>query len=307
MGTHHAYDTFPDQEYMRTVRARFPANVVEARHQGRALLLPTFDLTNVVRLEPCRSAGATHLPPNEPVIMDIGTLWDRAGHAVPRKPGSLGHLTQAERVSFEHVVAPYAQYVLDMPIKFPNTDVRLPGELGNLSPIIQRIIDTEAELNREYRRYYAYLSYHQGCVEPGLRQREMPAHVDGFQGARWEQKHPANHSYLVSNKLPTAFYPRAFPLDHIDLLTEDIYDEFARQIESCPDGPVWAPGENEMVLMDAYCVHRGTTAPTRVFRTWLQVSWETRVYDRIGNTHNNHFDYAWEMVPRDRDPRIRSL
>ncbi len=306
MGTHHAYETFPDQDTLLAVRTAFPTNVAEEKHQGRTLLLPTFDQKNKVRMEPSHLFGAAHLPPNEPVIMDIGVPWDIASHATPRKPVSLGRLTQAEKASFELEIVPYAQYVLDMPIKFPGTNVRLPGELKNLAPVIQRIIDTEHELNSDYDGHYAYLSYHQGYVEPGRRQREMPAHVDGFQGVRWHEKHPANHSYLVSSALPTIFYPRAFPLDHVDLSKEDVYAEFARQIASCPDGSIWTPEDDELILMDAYCVHQGAVASTRVFRTWLQVSWETRIYDRIGNTHNCHFDYAWEMVSRDLDPRICS-
>jgi len=55
----------------------------------------------------------------------------------------------------------------------------------------------------------------------------------------------------------------------------------------------------EIVLMNAYCVHRGSPAPQDMYRTWLRFSFEVRQFNRLGNAHNPMFDYQWEMVPRD--------
>ena len=87
-------------------------------------------------------------------------------------------------------------------------------------------------------------------VEPGVLQREAPCHVDGFQGARWDPKVRLNHTYTM--------------------------------------GDAVTPENGELTLMDAYCVHRGSPAPERVYRTWIRLSFEVR-----------KFDYDWEMVPRD--------
>jgi len=51
--------------------------------------------------------------------------------------------------------------------------------------------------------------------------------------------------------------------------------------------------------MDCYSVHRGDVAPERVYRTWIRLSFEVRIFDRLGNAHNPLFNYDWEMVPRD--------
>jgi hypothetical protein len=34
-------------------------------------------------------------------------------------------------------------------------------------------------------------------------------------------------------------------------------------------------------------------------RTWVRLSFEVRIFDRLGNTHNPMFAYDWPMVPRD--------
>jgi hypothetical protein len=62
---------------------------------------------------------------------------------------------------------------------------------------------------------------------------------------------------------------------------------------------VWQPESYELVLMDCYCVHRGVEAKQRLFRTWVRLSFEVRIFDRLGNAHNPLFSYDWAMVPRD--------
>jgi hypothetical protein len=42
--------------------------------------------------------------------------------------------------------------------------------------------------------------------------REAPVHVDGFQGSRWSPKVRNNHTYTVSDELPTAYYPQPVPV-----------------------------------------------------------------------------------------------
>ncbi len=207
--------------------------------------------------------------------------------------------------AFTKPLLTWCSHVLDMPVKFAGTDVRVPAALASFAPAIQRIIDAERQLNPDYDKYTAYLSVHQAQLEPGERMRENPFHVDGFQGPRWETKHPVNHSYLLTDVLPTVFYPMAFPLGHIDPAFDDIYAEFEYVVGQAQQPRTFRAEDFELILMDAYCVHRGDVTTRPVFRTWLRMSWETRDFDRFGNTHNPLFDYEWDMVARDTDPRIR--
>lgn len=300
----HDYNGFPNQDRAELIAAKYPGKAEVVRHREHRLLMPIFSAQDPVIIRPDDVASVMGDTWREPVLRDLDTNFDLRLYGEGRRPVSLGKLGTHERLSYVQPLPEYAQHVLDMPIKFPDMEIRLPRELESLRLVLQHIADTERALNPRYDRYYAYLSLQQGMVKAGTRHRENPYHVDGFQGPRWPMKHPVNHSYLLTDALPTVFYPRPFPLDEIDPSFDDIYAEFGRVIESNP-GPTWRPEPHELLLMDAYCVHRGDVAPVDTWRTWIRVSWETRIFDRLGNTHNPCFDYDWEMVARDTDPRIK--
>ncbi len=301
----HDYNGFPNQHIAREIATRFPNNARVIVHKDRDLLVPVFDQKDAAILTPNAADAGISVSNDEPVVRDINSTWDIGKHAEARRPVSLGAVGEDIREAFVRPLPVWTQHVLDMPIKFPGTDVRVPGVLASVVPAIQRVLDVEKALNPRYDEYYAYLSVHQATLVRGERMRENPYHVDGFQGPRWETKHPVNHSYLLSDALPTVFYPIGFPLDHIDPCFDDVYAEFAQRIERGPGAPTWRAEDFELVLMDAYCVHRGDLADRPMTRTWLRISWETRVFDRLGNTHNPLFAYDWEMVARDTDPRVR--
>jgi hypothetical protein len=59
-----------------------------------------------------------------------------------------------DRATFKKRDAPR---VLDMPIKFPGSNVRLPVELKQFQGVIQQMIDFEMKINSDcYDEYYAY-------------------------------------------------------------------------------------------------------------------------------------------------------
>ncbi len=300
----HDYNGFPNQRIAHEITAAFPKNAKVIAHRDLNLLVPLFDKAGAKILVPNTGAGVT-VSRSAPVIRDMNTAWDISKHAEARAPVSLGIVEANVRSTFSQPLAPWAKHVLDMPIKFPGTDVRVPSALASVAPAIQRIIDIEMHLNPRYGEYFAYLSVHQAELDAGERMRENPYHVDGFQGPRWKEKHPVNHSYLLTDALPTVFYPVGFPLDHIDPRFDDVYAEFAYRIETGRDVSTWRAEDYDLILMDAYCVHRGDIAKRPVSRTWLRISWETRIFDRLGNSHNPLFDYAWNMVARDCDLRVR--
>jgi hypothetical protein len=138
-----------------------------------------------------------------------------------------------------------------------------------------------------------------GWVERGVLQREAPCHVDGFQGARWRPKVRGNHSYTVSNAVPTAYYLQAFDFSALDEARHNYFWEMNRQVALSNSQFAWQPADGEMTLMDCYCVHRGMPSPVRIYRTFIRISFEVRIFDRLGNAHNPLFQYDWEMVPRD--------
>jgi hypothetical protein len=180
-------------------------------------------------------------------------------------------------------------------------EYRLPGALAQFAPTIQRIIDVEHLINPHHGEYLAYLTVDQGDVEPTRLHREAPCHVDGFQGARWHPRCRTNHSYTVSDVLPTAYYVQPFDLTALDERVHDFFWEMNAQVADTDEVFRWQPRPAEITVMDCYCVHRGVEADDRIHRTWLRLSFEERrrVFDRLGNAHNPSFDYAWAMVERD--------
>lgn len=269
----------------------------QAEYRGKHFSLPVLSAEGV-RFEPCPGVNRAPVPADSLVLTDLNKPFDLQRFKVPRRPISLGFLSKHEgQILATDNVAPR---VLDLPIKFPGSDVRIPRELAVYAPIIRRAFNFEAVVNREcYDEYYCYLTVDKGIVRPGELQREAPCHVDGFQGPRWNPKVRNNHTYTVSNAVPTAYYIQPFNFDQLDDAKHDFFWEMNRQVAATNSRYLWQPGDSEMTMMDCYCVHRGTEAPHELFRTFVRISFEVRIFDRLGNAHNPMFQYAWPMVPRD--------
>jgi hypothetical protein len=270
-------------------------------YRGKTYEVPIFDEDDPVVLTAGKSAVELPDPAACPVLRCLNSTWDLAELAIARRPVSLGDLTVEELEAF---VLPHAVRVLDMPIKMPDcAEYRLPRALRQFAGAIQRIIDVEHRVNPRHADYHAYLTIDQRRVEPGTLHREAPCHVDGFQGARWHPRCLTNHTYTVSDLLPTAYYPQAFDFTGLDERLHDYFWEMNAQVADTSEAHRWQPRPAEITLMDCYCVHRGVEndGPVPVFRTWLRLSFEERrrVFDRLGNAHNPLFDYDWPMVDRD--------
>jgi hypothetical protein len=268
-------------------------------YRGKQYELPIFDPADPVVLMPHRERARDPESPDGRVVAGIHGVFDIAELLRPRQPASLGVIEGDELAVFARRDVPR---VLDMPIKFPDlAEYRLPRGLAQFAGVIQRIIDVEHRINPHHAEYFAYLTIDQGAVEPSQLQREAPCHVDGFQGARWHPRCHTNHSYTVSDVLPTAYYVQPFDLSALDERVHDFFWEMNAQVADTDEAYRWQPRPAELTVMDCYCVHRGVEADAPIHRTWLRLSFEERrrVFDRLGNAHNPLFDYAWDMVERD--------
>jgi hypothetical protein len=275
-------------------------------YRGKHYQVPIFDPADpIVIVANADRALGERLPAaaDSPILRCLGTQWDLAEFMIPRQPVSLGCLSADELTTFTR---PDAVRVLDMPIKMPDCEeYRLPRALAQFAPVIQRIVDVEHQLLTPSQRaeYHAYLTIDQRHVEPFTLHREAPCHVDGFQGARWNPKCLTNHTYTVSDVLPTAYYVQPFDFTGLDEQQHDYFWEMNAQVADTNEAYKWQSRPAEITLMDCYCVHRGVEndSSERLFRTWLRLSFEERrrVFDRLGNAHNPLFDYAWPMVDRD--------
>lgn len=269
----------------------------EARlsYRGKHFTLPEFSSEGFT-IAP-RSADWAQIDAGSPILEDLGSIWDVSRFQVAREPMVLGALEDEERAMFSK---PGLPRVLDMPIKFPGSQFRVPGGLEQLGPVIQRVADVEAHVNQAcYDEFYCYLTIDQGPVRKGRLQREAPCHVDGFQGARWRPKVRINHSYVLGDSVPTTYYPMPFDFSGLDEARHNFFWEMNRQVAAVNSAHRCWPKPYELALIDAYTVHRGTPAEEDRTRTWVRLSFETRIFDRLGNAHNPLFCYDWKMVKRD--------
>lgn len=279
-----------------------PAGVLKLDHleyRGKRYEVPVFDAEGGVTITPRPEASHEPVPPDSPVIRCLNSIWDLEQFKTPRRPVSLGTLSHDELATFARWGT---MRVLDMPIKFPDAaEYRLPRAFAQFAGAIQRIVNFEHRVNPRHAEYHAYLTIDQRVVKAGTLQREAPCHVDGFQGARWNPKCLTNHTYTVSDVLPTAYYVQPFDFTGLDERLHDYFWEMNAQVADTDEAHRWQPAAAEITLMDCYCVHRGVETPVQTPRTWMRLSFEERrrVFDRLGNGHNPLFDYAWEMVERD--------
>jgi hypothetical protein len=267
-------------------------------YRGKKFTIPALTADGGVRFTPRPAVNAVAVPADSPVILALNKPFDLQEFKIARRPVSLGVLPAHERriLDINHDVP----RTLDLPIKFPGSDYRIPKELAVYAPIVKRAANFEAAVNRRaYDEYYCYLTVDVGIVQPGRLQREAPCHVDGFQGARWNPKVRGNHTITVSNTIPTAYYVQPVDFDLLDEARHDFFFEMNRQVANTNSKFEWIPQDYEMTMMDCYCVHRGRAAEHEVFRTFIRISWEVRIFDRLGNAHNPMFSYDWPMVPRD--------
>ncbi len=99
--------------------------------------------------------------------------------------------------------------------------------------------------------------------------------------------------------LGTCYYPIRFDFTDFDIARYNAYWEMNAIVAKDNSSNIWYPQPWEVTLMDCYCAHRGVESPIRQWRTWIRLSFETRVFDRRGNAHNPLFRYRWNMVERD--------
>ena len=267
-------------------------------YRGKHFTLPQHSKEGVeIIADASKNAAPIPSPQESAIIADLNTIWDLKKFLTPRMPVSLGLLSAQERELFSR---PGAARTLDMPIKFPGSNFRVPKSLEQFLPVIERVAHFEKAANPDcFDEYYCYLTVDQGWVKPDTLQREAPCHVDGFQGARWSPKVRLNHTYVVGDSIPTTYYPQAFDFSQLDEAKHNFFWEMNRQVAQTKSAHAWRPQDNEISLIDGYTVHRGTEAETETFRTWIRLSFEVRKFDRLGNAHNPMFSYAWDMVPRD--------
>lgn len=233
---------------------------------------------------------------------NIGKVFEYNKFAGPRHPPVLVGVLEA-RADFDE---PFPNSVLqaqDMPISFPTHDIgsyeyRLPACYAKLGEFVSKVANTWHALEPEAYKYFCYLSISHGVVSPWQHQRRPNIHCDGFQSARISPKIVGEYAFVASNSLPTLFYIDPFDTSQLDPAKHNFFTAYSKRSQTAP---LSCQKKYEIMMMDPYCFHAAAInmSDHPIKRTFARMLYSTRIYDRLGNTHNPAFNYHWEMVCRE--------
>ncbi|MBI5202951.1 MAG: hypothetical protein HY925_15275, partial [Elusimicrobia bacterium] len=226
---------------------------------------------------------------NSPIYKTMLLPWDLKHLMRSHSPERIGTVDDRDAFSRKSVS------VLNMPIKMPGTDFRVPEELAHLREFIQKMVDHEAAINPELASFYAYLTVDQGWVKPGETHRKPGIHIDGVQGARYPVKLVPEHTYSASDALGTVFYDQSFDLRGLDPARQHVHAELERQ--ALEENAVSAE-DYGIYFWDSYSVHRADVARAPMLRKFVRVEFSRKIYDSIGDTRSPLFEYRWTPVSR---------
>ena len=94
---------------------------------------------------------------------------------------------------------------MDLPIKMPRSDIRVPYEFSQFEDFIRKCFIHESITNPCLNDWYAYLCIDQRPVESNLSQRRPGAHADSFPIGRIDMDRLSDSIYLGYDCLPTEF------------------------------------------------------------------------------------------------------
>ena len=223
------------------------------------------------------------------IVQDLLAPWDLARMLKGRTPQKIGVIEARAAFSRPSVS------VLNLPIKMPGTDFRIPAELEQYREFLQKIIDDQVAVNPNWSEFHAYLTVDSGFVKKGSYHRRPGIHIDGVQGSRYMQKLPPENTYSASDAVGTVFYAQPFDLRHIQADRDYIHGELERQAD---ERNAVQTANYGIYHWDSYSAHRAAVAEQDIARTFARVEFSKKVYDSVGDTVNPLFDYSWPRLPR---------
>jgi hypothetical protein len=232
------------------------------------------------------------LPKDHFILKTVGVDFDKALFAFPHTPILIDDVSNRDKFSRQSDLR-----VLDCPIKFRGSpEYNIPKELMQFDEVLSKCISYEHAINPNVLEYYAYITVDQGVIEAGKSQRNAGCQCDGFQGASvGKHKRPVSRTYIAYDCASPLFYGQPFQTAHLDEARHDFYSSFDEQSDKTLEMlfPIYS-----ILLTGAYTVHKETPMEATGYRTFFRLHYDTRIFDRLGNTHNPLFNYAWPCVTR---------
>lgn len=188
-------------------------------------------------------------------------------------------------------------WAMDLPIKMPRSDIRIPQEFSQFKEFIKKVFTHESITNPNLNDWYTYLCVDQRPVEPSFSQRRPGAHVDSFPTGRINMNRLSDSIYIGYDCLPTEFCLGNFAFRKgIDTSNNsDILKHFEENTRETKRYECY-----NIVKIDSGHVHQVSMNKNlnTVNRTFIKVVFSPDVFNRVGNDHNYLFEYNWPLYER---------
>ena len=235
--------------------------------------------------------------PKHPFYFEHKEPFDLEKYQYPRPPIDLGNslLTLAD--------AGFARNVLRMPIKYPDTDYKIPKELEPYHVLIQRVAEYEKGFNHLDHGQFVHITIDRSHVKANTSHRYPGFHGDGVQGTKFSQDQylPIEHSYIVTSEPPTEFCIQPFFLNHLNDARNNIFHEFEMQAR---ESNIYGTIPWHLYLIDPYMVHRTPTITKDTDRLFVRI---TYAYSELMNPHNTKSPLFPEHQDYDKRHDIRKF
>ena len=214
-----------------------------------------------------------------PLYKDIQEPFDFNKYTCPRLPISMGlQVPDAMQA---------CPSVLRVPIKYANTDTRLPKELLPIKALLVRLLQYDKFINPHFEQFFAHVTIDNSTVEAGATHRFGGFHGDGLQGGKFKKKLIVEHSYIFVSNHPTLFAIQPFFVAHLNEDRYNIFMEFDRQVR--PES-IYSGMESHLYLIDPYMVHASPVITPSVNRTFFRLTITPTELLMPKNTVNPMFD-----------------
>lgn len=197
---------------------------------------------------------------DHPSYHDMFNQFSIRKYCFPRFPIDMGKVSLPE----ENV-----PNVLRLPIKMAGEEVKIPKEIMAWKPLIDRILQYEVVINRQYEKFFVHVTIDTSYVNVGEYHRFPGYHGDGLQGAKFPVKLTCEHSYIVVTDPPTEVCLQPFFLDHLDPAKHNLFTEMDKQ--ALPEN-TYKLLSNHLYLFDPYVVHRTPKINSPINRTFFRLT-----------------------------------
>lgn len=199
-----------------------------------------------------------------PLYDGIRRPFDARLYTAPRLPVDMGR--------FNTGAAKRCPNVLCLPIKQAGiSTILLPKELLPLKEEIVRVLQYDRHImGSMWEDLFVHITVHTAIVKRGETLRHPGFHSDGLQGGKFKTKLLAEHSYLVTDKVPTVFAMQPYFVGHLNEDRDNFFAEFDRQ--TTDRTPLFQALQGHLYLVDPYMVHVSPAVPEDVERTFVRIT-----------------------------------